>query len=873
MGKKSSPTYDVRVIQLEKSSSDNALISFLTAQKEDSYLCLGHFDMLSIRKIDAGRLPLDAIQKDVGQEKESTSYAYPLYILKQIDATDDEGNDAASIQTELNDFWAKESNFLLVSRFHCDQVPGDPTPFWKQLMMRAKAMPAKGGLSHWSLCQKTRSYIRYLGHKNGDEPGEEATECEIASVVFYDSLELGDIVGIVKCNSLASSLQILQCLCGCKVVSDAYTYCGVNCDLLKNDGFTPLSRERKDALENRSLTYATTRFTVKLAMKAESLLRDLDIPAERVGFVTGTADLVVNWVPCTEGELVGAIGAVARSQNLYAAFSDIVTRIGIAYVAPNDSRGDKDGIVKKIPPECLPEIKDLSSYFCGQLERWRYPVSRMVSTLRAMYESSVMDALSMLLIPGVNAFLSRIKYIQENRAWKDTYEEDISDFLDWWSALVNDISHLESQIVQHPELTPARYYIPAMVLQFERTFLEDYVRIMERMDKKASKETPAAKPRAFVPILFPTPEENVYTLCPLDPEFDTQYTEDSPLCIFLPVRRIYQPWALAHMLGHEIQHYSGDNLRCRDLRMECLAKSAAAYVTLVLSSYVVENYQYRPDTIDRELQFQKAIAERILMELKSQTAPLYLRKIREMLPSAMFDAALRIENQETLQNILFEGEGLSRQMMNIRRLCQLKSIDMGVWLTEAFERHTQYLCHLYKECYADVSMILMLNCSFEDYYSCIFKDEALNDIYRTDAPQCEWTLSNQLQEKHTDRLALVILAMESRYEDWGLAAAICGSLWGTEAWKKAKHWQSVRDNEKSRNYRWLRLFTKKGIHSNALLADEAGELERYLCECVKQMSVNLEAEIAEVQSLRDHLAHVSDAAFNWNELRKYLGAI
>ena len=208
------------------------------------------------------------------------------------------------------------------------------------------------------------------------------------------------------------------------------------------------------------------------------------------------------------------------------------------------------------------------------------------------------------------------------------------------------------------------------------------------------------------------------------------------------------------------------------------------------------------------------------------------------------------------------------QIISIHRLRELNGIHKGVALWQTFERHTMYLCHLYKECYADVSMIMMLDSSFENYYSCIFEDEEANCAF--ELSQGGLTLANQIQERHTDRLALVILAMESYKRDWGLAAAKSNGLWAIEARKKATHWQNVRENRASRDYKWLRAFTTKGIHSHVLVADEAMELERYLNECVKQMAMYLKEEHIAVKELRVHLEHTSDNTFNWNALRAYL---
>jgi len=519
----------------------------------------------------------------------------------------------------------------------------------------------------------------------------------------------------------------------------------------------------------------------------------------------------------------------------------------------------------------VPKAAEISTLFQDELERWRYPTTRLLGTLRTMYENSVMDDLSLLLIPGVNAFLERISYLREQGLWQADYEEDISNFLDWWAALASDISHLESQMVQHPELTPARHYIPAMVLQFERHFVRDYVKVIQELDKQAAGRE--QEPRSFVPILFPTLEENTHTLCPMDPAHDTSYKKGSPLCIFLPIHRIYQPWEIAHMLGHEIQHYSSDYLRFRDKRLDSLIQSAAAFITASLGTYVSDSYQFQETTIKKERLFQQEISRSIHELLSPDTTKYaYLRSVVEELPKAMFQAAIDRKNQEALQNILFRNTPPEEQMAQVRQMCNVNTMEVGASMSDAFYHHIHYLSHLYKECFADISMILVLKCSFSAYYRCIYDEEAKRIMSSSTEPRT--SQEKRFFERHTDRLAMVMLSMEHLEKDWALEAlGDAETSWSVIAWEKAKHWQDIRDQENSEKYTWMRYYNDEGIDSFVLLADEACQLESYLIKCADELKKQLDSNSGEnspVCQLREHLSFVEATSFDWNETRKYL---
>lgn len=867
MDENSRACYDVRVICLSKSVSMATLSTFIN-RDGGCYVCLGHFDMLEVIALPLSTFPLKVIQDDIQKEchgqQITENYRYPLYILKQLGRTGQTPAERKAAEKVLNDlcaFWGEKRNFLFISRFHCDHVGSSEEPFSQSLEKRCKSFLSIDSNTPLTISPDITGYISF----------RMANGREAAAAAFYDSLELGDIVGVVKSDSLTVAMKLLQHLYECRVISDAYTYCGVDCALLRGEDFLDnLPEDRREPLENYQLSHATTRFSVRFAKSADELLNPLKEKLRRVNFVTGTADVITEWAPCTEAAFLQKIGQIVRFEKLYEAFLDVITRIGTEYRPPRDSR--EKAYQKEPFLNCISKAEEVSTLFSGELERWRYPTVRLLGTLRAMYENSVMDDLSRLLIPGVNAFLERISYLHKQCLWQPEYDEDISNFLDWWAALASDISHLESQMVQHPGLTPARHYIPAMVLQFERNFVKDYVKVVQELDRRASGSDKA--PRSFVPILFPTLEENTHTLCPMDPVHDTSYTGGSPLCIFLPIHRIYQPWEIAHMLGHEIQHYSSDFLRSRDERLDSLVQSTAAFVTAFLGVYVSSSYQYQADTIKEERQFQREIAKSIRQQLSPDTIKsAYLRSVVEELPMAMFTAAINRKNQEALQNILFRNKPPEEQMAQIRQMCSLNALEIGVSMSEAFSRHVHYLSHLYKECFADISMILVLKCSFSDYYHCIYEEEAGRAM--ASGPNPSTTREKRFFERHTDRLAMVMLVMERLMKkEWALdALADADTSWSVIAWKKAKHWQDIRAQKDSKRYTWVRHYNNKGMDGFVLLADEAEQLESYLFKCAGELKNALDSyggENSPLDQLRRNLTFVKDESFDWNETRRYL---
>ena len=195
--------YDVCVIDLIKSLSVDVLKNFIAIEKSNSYFCLGHFDIMLAKRFSGLQFPLEVIQNsthsrdDASWEKLITkNWRHPLYALKQTTSED------CTTRKELDQFWNMNCNFLLVSRFHCDRVGHDShsMSFSQELLDYSRKETTDSPISHLTIDQETKAYTQYLEHTV--VPALPPKETVAAAVVFYDSLELGDIVGFIKSNSI-----------------------------------------------------------------------------------------------------------------------------------------------------------------------------------------------------------------------------------------------------------------------------------------------------------------------------------------------------------------------------------------------------------------------------------------------------------------------------------------------------------------------------------------------------------------------------------------------------------------------------------------------------------------------------------------------
>lgn len=871
-------TYDIRVVRLIKSTQTNPLSSYLMGA-ENIWVCLGHFDIAIIDQltVQPNRTPLQAVQEDSMRlwnpaslrdpnatfsfdDAAENNYVYPLYAIRQI-------GECPEQEPPQEDFWNIPTNFLAVTRLHCDRGNGcSPDCSFPELLVKRLMQ------TYPDFQEADRDYLQL----RVEIPSVEQTLP--VSIRFYESLELGDVIGFIKCNSISTILQIQRTLYEAPCVSDAYSYCGIHNRLFQPDA-QPFDG---DLLKCLTLEYVSTRFSVKLANCAEKvypvLLGEDYASSNQHFFVVGNADTLIDWKNCSEWALLEQLRKIVWLDALvesppehpglmYQAFYDVITRIGLKHRPPRNAR-----------PEGFQKSKSRSTIQCPEAVRaalmetdsavqWHYPLVKLLGTLQTMSDNSVMDDLSSLLIPGVNALLKRIEYFLEKR--KTIGEVLLLSFLDACSSLVNDILHLENQLVQHPELMPVRYFIPAIVLGFEQKFISECACLIESLDSKAN--PPESPTRSFQPIIFPSCETNTSTRCYFDHKLDPDYTGETPLAIYVPVSQLYQPWEVLHILCHEVAHYCGDTLRNRDVRYDCIINSAAEFVLQWWqSAYQLQYSPSKKPVIDK---MQDKLARQISKGYRPELADAdkYLDPLRKELPRSVSEiAASRVMQEEYLYDLL-AYDTAEAQVKAVATLDNMNSMRSGIRFHQLFQKHLERcLISHYKECYADIVMILFLNCEFQDYYECVYGKECMTFLAGGAEPSN--LPDKMLWEYHTDRLALVVLTMQNLegYESWFDTHARIESKaegkWAEVAAEKVEKWKGCTGNAPM----WFQKYLKdEAANPYKLTAFEVQQLLKYLNRC-SQTIVQSIGNQPKIQPLRDLLEKLKAENFDWRSLRNYL---
>lgn len=861
--------YDLRVVRFIKTLDSCSIKNNESAD----YICLGHFDMMHIESLGSLTTePLAVIQKDrdvlgEGEFNCSENHVYSLYILR---------NAQESEREDLIDFWNKDGRgaYTVVTRIHCDYPDGweDKSPFSKIISEYC----SKQSSDHVTGCAEEKCVLNLQGDINAAGGIKADVRC-----LIYDSLELGDSVAIMKGNSLAAILEVVRHISTNPCVRDTYTYCGVSRDLLQN-----VTLELSQVVaEGAELSHVSTRFSIRSRTAAniffEKLLKNMDVVPQF--YVTGTADHIIHWGKCSEEKLLEILREITQqSDSMYFSFNDIVTRVGIEQ--ENNEGGDvpqpeqetesklvRDGRVTFFRETVTWLRDDLRSDRARSDSEinWKYSLLKLLGTLETMYENYVMDDLANLIIPSVDALLVRIHHIKEHNGGRIPADlnGNILAFLRYWASLTNDISQLEGQLTQHPELVPVRYYIPAMLLQFELKFVEYCCNAL------ADEGT-----RSFRPMLLPTDTEELYTYSPLDPKQE-DYQKKCPLLVFVPLQDLYRPWQIAHRIAHEIAHYCGDAGRKRNDRhrvlIECMASFLANRWFYGFSRFLSE--EEKDKLFDKTIKYVDILAN-MLDEMVHQKNPnvkeWYLSLSKIKINSVVKDIVLDERHFE--QYLFYYDPSIFYNERNeyheYRNRSIKQSIQSAAIRFREIRNHLDGLAHLCAECYADIAMVLLLKCGFNDYYTCVYHDEyqKLCKIYSegVDSPPFAGGVL-----VHIDRMALVIYAIRGisdpdLRDQWEGDLAVKTVVYSSQWIGVASQFVDCIDQNVSKNF--------DAIHKEieALpIHMELVRLGKFLRRCAEDIEEKLDHDSncqASKEVVRENIKYVKDGSFDWERLRQFL---
>ncbi len=887
--------YDVRVLHFEKRANRTSAIDSATDSNWD-YICLGHFDRVTAESLsncrNANLSPLQIIGNNIKDGSLiDDNYVFSLYLLRESKA-----NNACT------NFWDSKKNFCSIIRLHCDLA--------KIGEIKEPLISYLENYFH----NLTNPFVKYI------QPGKVHVYNFDVSYMVYNSLELGDAVVILKSDSIVAMLEISRCLNFNSIVCDTYTYCLIQTQLLKQDvteetsGVDVTEKSQQDNTRETALPqteaqpptlgYAATRFAVRDAYAADLFLQKLCIKSDennsypKAHFITGTTDLIIEWGPCSENEFVQYMRQIAQRGILphtkktvdditvQAAFNDVVTRVGLdyrskpAYTTGTSEQGLCPTNKKPVAPPILPSEINFCRGKIGLFSdrSFKHSFIRIMGTLESMLHNSITDDLYNLLYPSTRAIISRITYIEKfNRQHEQDFhfQEDVIRYLEKWELLAGDITNLESQLVHHPELQVVRYYAPAMVLQFELEFAI-----------VCSKLLSGSNARCFIPMLALSQETAVSTECLLDP-FDDPYDGECALITQIPSEMLYNPWKVAYQLCHEMSHYSGDVARNRKIRKDILCECMAEWIARYWAEPYIDNI---PSIRHEALQefrkfcddFKRKLYKLLQQSLKDYADNLHLESLCEKIQQHCSNICNNQQLREQFQNVALSYLSEDEQLAFLgKTACAVNATAYPTMMElNDLKKHLAYLKSCLKEGYADISMIMLLDCSDRTYIECVFADE-IERVQNKYSGINHEELYNTLNP-HIDRYALVHAAIKAEQLS---EKPICirkkllkrlhvqAENQSKDEWlKKAKEkaYNAIASIQGDADIYWE--LDVANLLTEHLRMSEATAIINYFVICIKDLQcfINDKNNIGKVEQLRRALRAVRPDCFDWSELQKFL---
>lgn len=833
-GNKSNKSFDLRVVELSKASRENPLCKKLKEADNNSYVCLGHFDFLRISHLP-GDEPLKRVEEDF---KTRDNYNYPLYIL----------HDSTENPEALTSFWNTKFCFMTVSRIHfIPTAEKGAERIWEALKSLGDPIPSGKRAGELSIKVK-----------------EEPVHC-----VFYRTLELSDLVVVLKSDSILSCLHAIRRMMEVAVVGNVYSFCGVHgklCDPQIDEAIArwdmTCSRQSAKKAMEEVIPYASMRFSVIATRNAKLFWEQ----AKRsVYFVSGTADAIINFSGASMKDLVRYIAYLSTQEisinsscsiSIHDAFGDIITRIGVPYGDPYELALEP-GRREPIPAlkTAQKNLKTAVNALPARNARW-YPVlAAQIDSLITMMGNCITDDLSILIWPSVKALIDRLSYLfaQSSKIGRKQ-ESEISEFLNCWDILENDVSRMEGELSQKPELLSSRYYIPATLLAFYMSLLHKYNEFL----LAANGETG----QSYIPLITYNVEPRASTHCILDPSTDDPnkevYQKVTPLLVSLPVSMLYSPLETVIVLCHEMSHYTGTFTRYREIRFERILSSCA---NLIAAEWKLDGRSDYPLLKKGYVGIPKVLRQKLKalypeVSGNAQNAQYYImdldKNLYQMITQVFYDEELQTS---LLQNFLDE-KLKPRYILKYAKAFNASTRNQSL---RDIRKHVRTLLILYKECYADLAAVMALNLSAEEYLLNIFHREAkyIKEVSSNEEKERLWEIQVQA--------ALVLHTLEKPFST-DLKSLSCTE----EQQEWLKEWKS-----EINRYRNIFL-TKKDIsnHSQtgtAMLSGEYLPLLHYLEDCKKALENGLQKE--DVQKKQEELKKMLNMVKDYFDLEAIHQAI
>lgn len=665
---------DLRAIVMEKASRP---VEGVTTYPQGAWLTLSHMDWTRVDAIKPNaeapeQVQLDQIaarnQKLSSSKSMRSAYSQPIYIMREFPSCDKPGVDL---------FWSVPSAFMVITRVN--STAQSQQAFEEALEER---LQHEGG-------GKIQAY---------NQANLQDTLKKNVLFLYYRTLELSDVIMVTKSDSIQALLKCIGLLYTLPEVGDIYSYYCI-------DRHELLAGAEK-SVNNDSIPLISSRFAVLKAKDCHNLLPNLrrwfsspdsnkPVPAF---FVTGTEDINVIAYGRSSREFCQIFrNILQQSCDFWSAFDDCSTRLGLDesslfFPVKGNPSGESLG-------EFSVEYRKLRKEFAQFMEMrtlskdWVRPLRELLNVLANISDNCVLQQMCSILLNGVRGIVHRVAEWPNPDYSSSQQNREIMRMVTGISYLIEHIARKEGELVHHPETRPLLFDIPANLLEFYLFFSDQCAQYFQ------SRELSSCGKCDYQLLLIPSLCESIS----IHDQFNFKRSSERLLFVEIPLGLVYNPFYVICSLVHEVAHHSGEAARHRDQRFSLLASCAAFTLADEL------------DMGDSDIVYHRIY--RMIVEQYPADKRKYMRDIRNHLlqvTDVLCQTEPFVELLWTTYLNDMEYTFADRMHWQNSHMVQYRN-DRGTKYTKHLRERLREVEYLFKETYADLVMLAILDLRAEDY--------------------------------------------------------------------------------------------------------------------------------------------------------------
>lgn len=506
-----------------------------------------------------------------------------------------------------------------------------------------------------------------------------AQELDSKNIAYriHHTTEFSDMVLDVRATRFCDLLNAVLKLRKYAEVGKAYSYFGINAEFLHASTLLPDTNDK--------IPMISMRFTgenLSMVMQQIEIIRQ-EWKHECEYSINGVDDIMLLYKNLPSAALVSTY---RKWMHKTITPAESITRVGVQVDIQQEfastPESDLSSLCKKLTPlrdDILTRLHQKQGYY---EDDWFRAISEVSNTLVRMSKSPVMDEVVYLVAPQIEAFLENVLYHLDNNTLPRKELPVYYRYVESCTHLMEQLMRAEGQLSQRPEIRPAIYDIPVFMLEYTVAFLVKVSELLKMNDSHPN------RPHVFFLVPCPCSHISSVELFRATPKLP------GLVQLQVPEKSLYSPTKILRELCHEISHYVGERYRNRAERKKYYSRASA----VILSDAVF---------LSKEKSLTYFFEKRFLNELKCSPEPT-IQEMRSRIHSVVTSSFASDNNVAvTIRNYLKSSPNAKRISFPSR-----DTIARGI---QRFYGRSEDLDILFREIYADVCMLYILDMQPDDY--------------------------------------------------------------------------------------------------------------------------------------------------------------